>query len=136
MEHHDIDLMEKVSERFEKHVRFPVSLGAIEDAQGKATGVGSCGDAIEISIHLDGETISAIGHVPNGCAYTIACASAVCSLANGRTVDEALTLSPDDVARELDGLPDDHLHCARLAVNTLGEAVAEAYKTIAKDKEG
>lgn len=140
MEHQHTDLMDldKVSARFQQHARFPVGLGVIQDAQGKATGVGSCGDAIEISVRLNGDTISAIGQVPKGCAYTVACASAVCALANGRTVDDALTLSPEDVARELDGLPEDHLHCARLAVNTLGEALAEAYKTavIPKEKEG
>jgi nitrogen fixation NifU-like protein len=49
-------------------------------------------------------------------------------LASGRSVNDALKLQPEDVVEELEGLPDDHLHCARLAVNTLGEAIAEYYR--------
>jgi len=31
----------------------------------------------------------------------------------------------------LGGLPEDHMHCARLAVNTLGEAIADYYRNAA-----
>jgi len=65
---------------------------------------------------------------PRGCAYTIACASAVSALARGRTLDEVLGIEPGQVAAELGGLPEDHLHCARLAVNVLGEAIAESVR--------
>jgi nitrogen fixation NifU-like protein len=50
------------------------------------------------------------------------------ALAVGKTLDEALQLQPEDVERELGGLPVDHRHCARLAVNTLGEAIADTYR--------
>ena len=106
-------------------------MGSVVDAQGRAVGVGSCGDSIEIALRLEGETIAEIGHVPRGCAYTVACASAVSSLAKGRSLDAALLLQPEDVELELGGLPEDHRHCARLAVNTLGEAIADAYRLIA-----
>jgi nitrogen fixation NifU-like protein len=43
-------------------------------------------------------------------------------------LDHALELEPHDVAGALGGLPEDHLHCARLAVNTLGEAIADYYR--------
>lgn len=79
-------------------------------------------------MRLADDIIAAIGHIPQGCMYTIACASAVCGLALGKTLDEALLIQPEDVERELGGLPEDHRHCARLAVNTLGEALAEAYR--------
>jgi len=117
-------------ESFQRHARFPRHLGLLAAAHGRATGVGSCGDAIEMTIRLDGETIADIGHRPNGCAYTVACASAVSMLAHGRSIDEALRLQPEDVENELGGLPEDHRHCARLAVNTLGEAIADAYRTM------
>jgi nitrogen fixation NifU-like protein len=130
MEHHDLDWDKGVSGRFAQHARFPENFGLVEGAQGTATGVGSCGDAVEIAVRLEKDTIAAIGHIPKGCVYTVACASAVCVLAHGKSVDEALALSADDVAGELGGLPEDHLHCARLAVNTLGEAIADAYKAV------
>jgi len=48
-------------------------------------------------------------------------------LAQGRSLEEALQLEPEDVAKAFGGLPEDHRHCARLAVNTLGEAIADYY---------
>jgi len=41
-----------------------------------------------------------------------------------------LELEPHDVVTALGGLPEDHLHCARLAVNTLGEAIADYYSKV------
>ena len=49
-------------------------------------------------------------------------------LASGRSLEDALNLEPDQIAAALGGLPEDHMHCARLAVNTLGEAIADCYK--------
>jgi nitrogen fixation protein NifU and related proteins len=122
---------ELLGPRFHEHSHFPKHMGSVAGAQGRAVGVGSCGDSIEIGLRLEGETIVEIGHVPRGCAYTVACASAVSMLAVGRSLDSALLLQPEDIECELGGLPEDHRHCARLAVNTLGEAIADAYRLIA-----
>ncbi len=125
-EHEEIIPFEELGHQFEKHAKHPENMKAVTIPDGRALGKGSCGDAVEIAIKLDGEVIVDIGHQPNGCAYTVACASAVTQLAKGRTIDAALELQPEDVERTLGGLPEDHLHCARLAVNTLGEAIADA----------
>ncbi len=105
-----------------------LSAKCLENADGRAIGVGSCGDSLEITLRLQGETIAEIGYCPKGCHFTVACGRAVSSLALGRTVEQALSLQPEDVEQELGGLPEDHRHCARLAVNTLGEAIADSYR--------
>ncbi len=64
-------------------------------------------------------------------ASTLVCASAMSELAKGRDLDHALELEPQEVVTALGGLPEDHMHCARLAVNTLGEAIADYYKKVA-----
>lgn len=120
-----------VNDKFDRHARFPSHLGVLLDADGHARGVGSCGDAIEITLRLDGQTIINIGCWPDGCTYTVACSSAVSVLVRGHTLEAALQLQPEDVEHELGGLPEDHRHCARLAINTLGEAIADAYRKIA-----
>jgi nitrogen fixation NifU-like protein len=134
--HHNHHTPER--ETFLRHARHPLHLGRVVEPQGRARGVGSCGDAVELSLRIEGDTIIDIAHQPSGCEYTIACASALCALAVGKTMDGALALEPEDVARSLGGLPEDHLHCARLAVNTLGEAIADACKAVAisQSKEG
>lgn len=123
----NIDLDNK---QFLKHIHSPHNLGLLQDYDGKATAVGSCGDTIEISLKLDEGVIVDIGQLPHGCAYTIACASAVSALALGKTLDDVLLITPEDVEKELNGLPEDHHHCARLAVNTLGEAIEAACRRI------
>jgi nitrogen fixation protein NifU and related proteins len=66
----------------------------------------------------------------------VACASAMSTLATGCSIEQALKLQPEDVANELGGLPADHLHCARLAINTLGEAIAEHYRKAFAIRQG
>lgn len=119
-----------VSRRFAAHANQPRHMGTIPNADGRAVGVGSCGDAIEVSLSVVGGHVRDIRHSPRGCTYTVACGSAMCDLARGRSLEELLWLTPEDVAAELDGLPDDHMHCASLAVNTLGEALDNYYQKI------
>ncbi len=118
----------KAKSRMLRHVTMPSNQGTIADPSGRATGVGSCGDSLEVTLSVQGERITEIRHQPNGCAFTIACASVMSELARGRTLDQALEITPQDIETELGGLPEDHLHCARLSVNTLGEAVADCYR--------
>lgn len=114
--------------------RQPRNIGSMENPSGKGTAVGQCGDSIEVFLRVTGKTITDIKVLPHGCKYTVACASAVSELACGRDLDQALELEPEDVAATVGGLPEDHLHCARLAVNTLGEAIADYYRKT-KDSE-
>ena len=118
----------KLNSRFIRHVNVPSNLGTIEPPSGRALGVGQCGDSVEVTLKVIGERISDIHYQPRGCAFTIACASTLSELAQNRTLEQALEISPQDVEAELGGLPEDHLHCARLAVNTLGEAIADCYR--------
>lgn len=90
--------------------------------------MGKCGDSIEVSLKIETCAIADIKVLPHGCLYTLVCASAMSELAKGRDLEQALELKPHDVVSALGGLPDDHLHCARLAVNTLGEAIADYYR--------
>jgi len=117
-----------LSDRFIAHANSPENFGPLQEANGKAKGVGTCGDSVEIFLFVNGRKIKEIKHVPNGCVYTIACASAVTTLVRGRPLDEALKVTPEDVGNELGGLPEDHRHCAALAVNTLGEAIDDYYQ--------
>lgn len=126
-----------LSRRFAAHAHEPLYLGTLPDADGRAVGVGSCGDAIEVSLSIADGRVREIRHSPKGCTYTVACGSAMCALTHGRTLEELLWLTPEDVAAELDGLPEDHMHCASLAVNTLGEALDDYYQKIwGREKAG
>ena len=113
---------------FLRHAQHPKNQQALTDDTGKATEVGVCGDSVDVLIKVIDDHIADIRVVPHGCLYTVVCASALSELAKGRSLEGALQLGPEDVERELGGLPEDHKHCARLVVNTLGEAIADHYR--------
>lgn len=119
-----------LNERFYVHANQPQNLGVIPKAEGKATGVGVCGDSIEIYLLIQHQVIENIGQIPHGCTYTVACGSALSQMVSGKSLEAALSVTPEDVAAELGGLPEDHMHCASLAVNTLGEAIDDYYRKI------
>ena len=125
------DLPSGLSPRFTRHLEHPCNVGELPAPHGRAELTGQCGDSIGVQIVVRDDVLEQVAVQPRGCVYTLACASAVSILARGRTLDEALELGPDDVMAELGGLPADHAHCARLAVNTLGEAIAEYCRAVA-----
>lgn len=117
--------VQTVSRLFLSHAENPKNLGELAAANGMAVGVGSCGDTLTVKLLVEKGVIEDIKCLPNGCRYTVVCASMVSEIAKGLPLDEALKLQPEDVDTLLGGLPPDHLHCARLAVNTLGEAIED-----------
>jgi nitrogen fixation NifU-like protein len=119
-----------LNKQFIVHANQPGHMGKLPDPDGYARGVGICGDAIEVYLSVHNQKITDIRHDPHGCTYTVACGSAMTRLAHGRSLEDALKITPEDVAAELNGLPEDHMHCASLAVNTLGEAIDDFYQKV------
>ncbi|MDR1519997.1 MAG: iron-sulfur cluster assembly scaffold protein, partial [Planctomycetota bacterium] len=58
-----------------------------------------------------------------GCGAAIATSSVMTELARGKTIDEALALTRDNVAAALDGLPPAKMHCSNLATDGLRAAI-------------
>jgi len=101
------------------------NIGTIENPDSRVRITGVCGDTIEMSLTVRDERIHDIKFVTDGCGATVACASYVTRTAQGKSVEEALQMEPDDVDRYFDGLPKEHKHCAKLAVITLRVALNE-----------
>lgn len=97
------------------------------DGYGKSSR-GECGDTIEVFLIVRDETVSSASFETNGCLYTVACANTVVHLAEGKTLEEALQISPEDVSNYLETLPRAELHCAQLAVRALRNALLNAYE--------
>lgn len=105
------------------HAMNPRNVGCIPDENGFGTINGSCGDTLEIWLKVNGENIQNATFWTDGCGATIATGSMVTELARGKSIIEALSISKHDVINALGGLPEDHIHCAALAANTLREAI-------------
>ena len=111
-----------------EEARNPSNLGPMEGADVNAHRVGTCGDSMEIFIRVEDDTLVGVTFVTDGCGATLACGSMLTKMAKGRTVDEAMSIRVSDLIAALDGLPEENLHCAHLAVGTLHGAV-NAYRT-------
>jgi len=87
-----------------------------------------CGDLMYIYIKVredeDGkEILDDISFQTFGCAAAIATSSMITEIAKGKTLDDALKITRDDVAESLDGLPPIKLHCSNLAADALQDAI-------------
>jgi nitrogen fixation NifU-like protein len=107
------------------HAMNPRNLGAMENADVYANITGPCGDTIEIWLKIDDNIISQATYMTDGCGTSIASGSMVTEMATGKNINQAMTISQQDVLDALDGLPEESKHCALLASNTLKAAIRE-----------
>jgi nitrogen fixation NifU-like protein len=103
--------------------RQPQNMGAMLEPDGHALLFGACGDSMEMFVRLDGPRIQMATFMTDGCGPTVACGSMLTTMARGKAPDEAAAIRAVDLVAALDGLPQEHVHCASLAVNTLRLAI-------------
>jgi FeS cluster assembly scaffold protein NifU, Clostridium type len=117
------------SEKVMDHFSNPRNVGEIEDADGVGTeGNPTCGDLMTIYIKVEDEIITDIKFKTFGCAAAIATSSMITEMAMGKTIEEALKISRNDVADELEGLPPVKMHCSNLAADALRAAIEDYRK--------
>ena len=108
-----------------REYRAPQNVGRIEEPDRLAAITGKCGDTMEFSVNIRGDRVQKILFMTDGCGPSIACGSITTKMAMGKTIEEALQIKDSDILNELDGLPEENRHCAKLAVDTLHEALGE-----------
>ncbi len=114
----------------------PQNVGEIPDADGIGT-VGNpvCGDLMTIYIKVKDNKLEDVKFKTFGCGAAIATSSMITQMARGKTIDEALKITRNDVANELEGLPPQKMHCSNLAADALKAAI-EDYRKKQADKAG
>ncbi|MCB2227548.1 MAG: iron-sulfur cluster assembly scaffold protein [Desulfarculaceae bacterium] len=113
-------------EAFWNHGLTPSYVGLISQPEGYARRATDCGDAIELFLRIRGGVLSDARCLAEGCLHTVACASALATLARGKDLKQAAALGPEEISRELGGLDAAHMHCAEMAVEVLREALRDA----------
>ena len=111
------------------HAMYPRNVGSMSNADGFGSVTGPCGDTMEIWIRVKEDKIINATFWTDGCGTSIAAGSMVTELAGGVTAIEALRITQQDVLDALGGLPEESVHCALLAANTLREAVRDYLNT-------
>jgi nitrogen fixation NifU-like protein len=115
----------KYSEKVLDHFRNPRNVGTLEGPDVAVGKVGNptCGDIMEVFIRIDGDKITDAKFRTFGCGSAIATTSMTTEMVKGMTLDEAMELTRQDVADELDGLPPIKMHCSNLAADALHIAI-------------
>ncbi len=93
------------------------------DGYGKRTG--ECGDTIEFFIMVDKGILNQISFEVQGCMNTVACSNTVVRLARGISLEKAWNILPEHLSSFLQTLPQDHFHCAELAVGAFYLALSD-----------
>jgi len=117
------------AKRVEAAIKNPKNLGELDGADAIGT-VGSedCGDMLRMWVkfkEVDGKrVIDKATFQTFGCETAIAVASLATELISGKTVEEALTMSGEDLSAPLGPLPPLKIHCAQLVEGALRSALA------------
>jgi len=123
-------IMEQVRKRYTEtvieHWQHPRNFLKMDHPDGYAQVKGTCGDTMEMFLKIEGDSIVECSFQTDGCGTTIACGSVATHLAKGKTFNQALaSVSADQILKRLGGLPEEDVHCARLAASALRRAMAD-----------
>ncbi len=101
------------------------NIGLLEKADQITDLTGPCGDTMKISMNIECDKINDAKIQVLGCPGAVASGCAVVKLAKGKTLKDAEGIDLEALYRELEKLPEQKIHCARLAIKTLHRALEQ-----------
>jgi len=114
------------SEKVMEHFMNPRNVGEIENPDGIGEeGNPVCGDMMTFYIKVRDNRLEDVKFKTFGCGAAIAVSSIVSEMAKGKTLDEAMKITPRSVADELEGLPKNKFHCSNLGAQALNKAIQD-----------
>jgi len=126
------------SKELMKHFRHPRNVGKMKDYDGLGK-VGNllCGDILWLYIRIGKnkrgeEIIKKATFSTFGCTVAISNSSLLTTLVKGKTLEEAMKITKEDLLKKLGKVPPFKIHCSLLAVDALSEAI---YNYLAKNKK-
>lgn len=127
MDHMEDDFItDEYAENVVSHFLDPQNVGVVEHPDAWVrVGDPECGDYIELSLRVADNRIAEIRYLVFGCIGAISTSSALSVMVRGRTLEEALRVTDDDVIEYLGGIPEHKKHCSLLGVRGLLAAVEQ-----------
>src|SRR4030043_111304 len=122
------------SQKVMDHFTNPRNVGEIENPDGVGeVGNPVCGDMMTFYIKVKDNRLEDVKFKTFGCGAAIAVSSMVSEMAKGKTLEEAMKITPRAVADELQGLHKQKFHCSTLGARALNTAIKDY---LSKKKEG
>jgi nitrogen fixation protein NifU and related proteins len=120
------------SDKLIEHYENPRNVGTLDKNDPNVgtglVGAPACGDVMRLQLRITDEGIIEDAKFKTfGCGSAIASSSLVTEWVKGKTVDQAMTISNKDVAREL-ALPPVKIHCSVLAEDAIKAAIEDFKK--------
>ncbi|MBS2025284.1 MAG: Fe-S cluster assembly scaffold IscU [Deltaproteobacteria bacterium] len=111
------------------HSENPRNVGTLDKADPSVrtglVGAPACGDVMRLQVKIaDDGTIQDAKFKTFGCGSAIASSSLVTEWVKGKSVEQALTITNTDIAKEL-ALPPVKIHCSVLAEDAIRAAIAD-----------
>jgi nitrogen fixation protein NifU and related proteins len=121
--------MPMYSDKVMDHFMNPRNVGEINDADGIGEeGNPVCGDMMTFYIKVKDNRLEDVKFQTFGCGAAVAVSSMVSEMAKGKTLEEAVKITPSLVAQELEGLPKNKYHCSNLGAQALRRAIRDYAK--------
>ena len=115
---------ESYSEIVLDHAQHPRNRGILEDANAKGYQMNPvCGDTLVLMLRIEDDRIAEARFQTEGCTASLATSSLITEMVTGKTLDEAMALTHEDVSDEVGGLPASKLHSAALVIGALQRAI-------------
>ena len=124
------------SDKVIDHFTNPRNVGLIDDPTVVVkVGDPGCGDALLLCLKIDNDRIADIKYKIYGCGAAIATSSVASEMAMGKSLDEVLRITDQEIADALDGLPREKMHCSNLAADAFRAAIRE-YRKVCSGSPG
>lgn len=121
--------MPAYSEKVMDHFMNPRNVGEIKDADGIGeVGNPVCGDMMTFYIKVKNNRLEDVKFQTFGCGAAVAVSSMTSEMAKGKTLEEAVKITPALVAQHLEGLPKNKYHCSNLGAQALQAAIRDYAK--------
>jgi nitrogen fixation NifU-like protein len=108
------------------HFSNPRNVGELEspDAVGTAKNEAD-GDRVQLHFRIEDGRIVNVKMKVMGCVAAIASTSMLTEMVKGKSVEDALAVTREELVDRLGGLPERKVHCSLTCINALQKAVGE-----------